>query len=219
MTLGGQTVLLANAPLTTSSPSTSATSASACWPWPASSAHLHVGRRRPGHEKSCRGYVLIERSFGNGSSPNPAGYAHEPDRHRDAGHGCLIHPLLPCHLLSKHHPDPLGRCHYHHLFLHALRRRISSIAFTGNEPVSGMTIFMIIVSAVLMGNAGMSGSSGIIAILMMAAFLCATLAVAGNFMSELKSPTSRAPRQRRCSSGKSSPSSSPASSLSVSSSS
>ena len=43
-----------------------------------------------------------------------------------------------------------------------------------------MTIFMIIVSAVLMGNAGMSGSSGIIAILMMAAFLCATLAVAGN---------------------------------------
>ena len=63
---------------------------------------------------------------------------------------------------------------------------ISSIAFTGNEPVSGMTIFMIIVSAVLMGNAGMSGSSGIIAILIMAAFLCATLAVAGNFMSELK---------------------------------
>ena len=32
----------------------------------------------------------------------------------------------------------------------------------------------------------MSGSSGIIAILIMAAFLCATLAVAGNFMSELK---------------------------------
>lgn len=63
---------------------------------------------------------------------------------------------------------------------------ISSIAFTGNEPVSGMTIFIIIVSAVLMGNAGMSGSSGIIAILIMAAFLCATLAVAGNFMSELK---------------------------------
>lgn len=63
---------------------------------------------------------------------------------------------------------------------------ISSIAFTGNEPVSGMTIFMIIVSAVFMGNAGMSGSSGIIAILLMAAFLCSTLAVAGNFMSELK---------------------------------
>lgn len=63
---------------------------------------------------------------------------------------------------------------------------ISSIAFTGNEPVSGMTIFMIIVSAVVMGNAGMHGRIGIVAILMMAAFLCATLAVAGNFMSELK---------------------------------
>ena len=63
---------------------------------------------------------------------------------------------------------------------------ISSIAFTGNEPVSGMTIFMIIVSAVVMGGAGMSGKTGIIAILMMAAFLCATLAVSSNFMSELK---------------------------------
>lgn len=63
---------------------------------------------------------------------------------------------------------------------------ISSIAFTGNEPVSGMTIFMIIVSAVVMGGAGMAGKTGIIAILMMAAFLCATLAVSSNFMSELK---------------------------------
>lgn len=63
---------------------------------------------------------------------------------------------------------------------------ISSIAFTGNEPVSGMTIFMIIVSAVVLSGAGMSGNNGIVAILMMAAFLCSTLAVAGNFMSELK---------------------------------
>lgn len=63
---------------------------------------------------------------------------------------------------------------------------ISSIAFTGNEPVSGLTIFMIIVSAVILGLTGMHGQSGVIAILMMAAFLCATLGVAGNFMSELK---------------------------------
>lgn len=63
---------------------------------------------------------------------------------------------------------------------------VSSIAFTGNEPVSGMTIFIIIVSAVVMGGAGMVGKTGIIAILMMASFLCATLAVSGNFMSELK---------------------------------
>lgn len=63
---------------------------------------------------------------------------------------------------------------------------ISSIAFTGSEPVSGMTIFMIVVAAVLMKGAGMEGSTGTIAILMMAAFLCSTLGVAGNFMSELK---------------------------------
>ena len=69
---------------------------------------------------------------------------------------------------------------------HTMVVGISSIAFTGNEPVSGMTIFMIIVSAVVMGGAGMAGKTGIIAILMMASFLCATLAVSGNFMSELK---------------------------------
>lgn len=63
---------------------------------------------------------------------------------------------------------------------------ISSIAFTGTEPISGITIFMIIVSAVVMSNAGMSGDSGIVAILIMASFLCSTLAVAGNFTSELK---------------------------------
>ncbi len=63
---------------------------------------------------------------------------------------------------------------------------ISSIAFTGTEPVSGMTIFMIIVASVVLGSAGMHGDMGIVAILMMASFLCTTLAVAGNFMSELK---------------------------------
>lgn len=63
---------------------------------------------------------------------------------------------------------------------------ISSIAFTGNEPVSGMTIFMILISAVIMTSVGMGGTTGIIAILMMAAFLATTIGVAGNFMSELK---------------------------------
>lgn len=63
---------------------------------------------------------------------------------------------------------------------------ISSIAFTGTEQVSGMTIFMLIVSAVVMGTVGMHGKAGIVAVLMMASFLCATLAVSGNFMSELK---------------------------------
>ena len=63
---------------------------------------------------------------------------------------------------------------------------ISSIAYTGNEPVSGMTIFMILVSGVVMSAAGMHGKVGVVAILMMSAFLCSALAVSGNFMSELK---------------------------------
>ncbi|MBB5336203.1 OPT family oligopeptide transporter [Pectinatus brassicae] len=63
---------------------------------------------------------------------------------------------------------------------------ISSIAFTSSEPVSGMTIFMLIISSVVLGKAGMHGSGGITAVLMMAAFLCTSLGVSGNFMSELK---------------------------------
>ncbi len=63
---------------------------------------------------------------------------------------------------------------------------ISSIAFTGNEPVSGMTIFMLIVSAVVLSSVGMGGDIGVMAILMMASFIGTTIGVAGNFMSELK---------------------------------
>ncbi|MCX7971226.1 MAG: OPT/YSL family transporter, partial [Negativicutes bacterium] len=63
---------------------------------------------------------------------------------------------------------------------------ISSIAFTGTEPVSGMTIFMLMVAALVMLHTGLSGTAGIIAVLFMAAFLATTLGMAGNFMSELK---------------------------------
>ena len=63
---------------------------------------------------------------------------------------------------------------------------ISSIAYTGNEPVSGMTIFMIIVAALILTSAGVSGTVGMIAILMMAAFVGTTIGMAGNFMSEMK---------------------------------
>ena len=74
-------------------------------------------------KKSRPGYVLIKRHVGNGPSPDPAGYAHEPNRHRHLGHGSLIHPLFPRHLLAEHYPDTPGRRHYHHLLLHAVRRR------------------------------------------------------------------------------------------------
>ncbi|WP_273420460.1 OPT family oligopeptide transporter [Veillonella caviae] len=63
---------------------------------------------------------------------------------------------------------------------------ISSIAYTGTEPVSGMTIFMIIISAVSLTAVGVSGQVGMIAVLMMASFIGTTIGMAGNFMSELK---------------------------------
>ncbi len=63
---------------------------------------------------------------------------------------------------------------------------ISSIAYTGTEPVSGMTIFMIIISAVCLTAAGMTGKVGMVAVLMMASFIGTTIGMAGNFMSELK---------------------------------
>jgi len=59
-------------------------------------------------------------------------------------------------------------------------------AYTGTEPVSGMTIFMIIISAVCLTAAGMTGKVGMIAVLMMASFIGTTIGMAGNFMSELK---------------------------------
>ena len=52
---------------------------------------------------------------------------------------------------------------------------ISSIAYTGTEPVSGMTIFMIIISAVCLTAAGMTGKVGMIAVLMMASFIGTTM--------------------------------------------
>lgn len=63
---------------------------------------------------------------------------------------------------------------------------ISSIAYTGTEPVSGMTIFMIIISAISLTAVGVSGQVGMIAVLMMASFIGTTIGMAGNFMSELK---------------------------------
>lgn len=63
---------------------------------------------------------------------------------------------------------------------------ISSLAYTGNEPVSGMTIFMILVAGVILSAIGMGGQTGMIAVLMMAAFLATCIGVAGNFMAELK---------------------------------
>lgn len=63
---------------------------------------------------------------------------------------------------------------------------ISSIAFTGSEPVSGMTIFMIIFAGICLGALNMMGDNGIIAILMMASFVATCIGVAGNFMSEMK---------------------------------
>ena len=63
---------------------------------------------------------------------------------------------------------------------------ISSIAFTGSEPVSGMTIFMLMVAALVMLGTGLQGQQGVIAVLFMSAFLATTLGMAGNFMSELK---------------------------------
>ena len=63
---------------------------------------------------------------------------------------------------------------------------ISSIAFTGSEPVSGMTIFMLMCGSLVMLGTGLSGQQGVVAVLFMSAFLATSLGMAGNFMSELK---------------------------------
>jgi uncharacterized oligopeptide transporter (OPT) family protein len=63
---------------------------------------------------------------------------------------------------------------------------ITSIAFTGSEPVSGMTIFMLMCGSLIMLATGLHGQQGVVAILFMSAFLATSLGMTGNFMSELK---------------------------------
>ncbi len=61
-----------------------------------------------------------------------------------------------------------------------------AIAIVGTNPVSGMTLMTLIISAVVLNAVGMSGSEGIVAALLIGGVVCTALSVSGGFISDLK---------------------------------
>ncbi len=62
----------------------------------------------------------------------------------------------------------------------------TAIAIVGTNPVSGMTLMTLILSSVILVSAGLSGTSGMIAALLIGGVVCTALSVAGAFITDLK---------------------------------
>ncbi|MDR2292064.1 MAG: oligopeptide transporter, OPT family [Prevotellaceae bacterium] len=62
----------------------------------------------------------------------------------------------------------------------------NAIAIVGTNPVSGMTLMTLILSSVIMVAAGLKGSTGIVASLIMGGVVCTALSMAGGFVTDLK---------------------------------
>ena len=62
----------------------------------------------------------------------------------------------------------------------------NAIAIVGSNPVSGMTLMTLILASLVMVAAGLSGSQGMTATLIIGGVVCTALAVAGAFITDLK---------------------------------
>ncbi len=62
----------------------------------------------------------------------------------------------------------------------------NAIAIVGTNPVSGMTLMTLIITSLVMAGAGLSGTSGMIAALIIGGVVCTALAMAGGFITDLK---------------------------------
>ena len=62
----------------------------------------------------------------------------------------------------------------------------NAIAIVGSNPVSGMTLMTLILASVVMVGVGLSGTSGMVAALVMGGVVCAALSMAGAFITDLK---------------------------------
>lgn len=61
-----------------------------------------------------------------------------------------------------------------------------AIAIVGTNPVSGMTLMTLIISAVVLKAVGLEGNDGIVAALLIGGVVCTALSVSGGFISDLK---------------------------------
>ena len=62
----------------------------------------------------------------------------------------------------------------------------NAIAIVGSNPVSGMTLMTLILSSIIMVVAGLKGTGGMVAALVMGGVVCTALASAGAFVTDLK---------------------------------
>ncbi len=62
----------------------------------------------------------------------------------------------------------------------------NAIAIVGTNPVSGMTLMTLILSSVIMVSAGLTGTSGMVAALIIGGVVCTALSMAGGFITDLK---------------------------------
>lgn len=62
----------------------------------------------------------------------------------------------------------------------------NAIAIVGSNPVSGMTLMTLILASVIMVAVGLSGTSGMVAALIMGGVVCTALSMAGGFITDLK---------------------------------
>jgi putative OPT family oligopeptide transporter len=62
----------------------------------------------------------------------------------------------------------------------------NAIAIVGTNPVSGMTLMTLIISSLILTGVGLSGTSGMVAALIIGGVVCTALAMAGGFITDLK---------------------------------
>ena len=62
----------------------------------------------------------------------------------------------------------------------------NAIAIVGSNPVSGMTIMTLIITALVLVATGLKGNSGMVAAMVIGGVVCTALSVAGSFITDLK---------------------------------
>ena len=62
----------------------------------------------------------------------------------------------------------------------------NAIAIVGSNPVSGMTLMTLILSSLVLVSAGLSGTSGMTAAMIIGGVVCTALSMAGGFITDLK---------------------------------
>lgn len=62
----------------------------------------------------------------------------------------------------------------------------NAIAIVGTNPVSGMTLMTLIITSLVLVSAGLSGTAGMVAALIIGGVVCTALSMAGGFITDLK---------------------------------